>query len=153
MTKDPETYSIAEAAELLGLSRKTVRRRIHRGELPAELVDGPYGQQYIIPAEAINTAQQIIDVVKVERTTDPRTLALAIVQALETRDRDLQDEVVQLRQQVTELTETLESYQQREEERDRWLVEELRRALDDRQEQGRAKRRWWRWPWEKEKDG
>jgi len=153
MTKGPETYSIAEAAELLGLSRKTVRRRIHKGELPAAKEDGPYGPEYRIPAEAINTAQQIIDVVKVERTTDPRTLALAIVQALETRDQDLQDEVAQLRQQVTELTETLESYRDREAERDRWLVEELRKALDEQKQQDKPKRRRWRWPWEKEKDG
>jgi len=125
--KDAESYSIAEAAKLLGLSRKTVRRRIHNGELPAKLEDGPYGPEYRIPAEAINTAQEIIDVVRVERPTDPWTLAMVIVQALEERDRGLQEEIVQLRQEVTELTQALESY--------RKVVE--------------APRRRWKWPWEK----
>lgn len=131
MTKGP-TYSIAEAAELLGLSRKTVRRRIHRGELPAAMEEGPYGPEYRIPAEAINTAQQIIDVVKVERT-DPRTLALAIVQALDERDQGLQEEIAQLRRQVEELTEALE-------DRDQQLVEQLRGVLDEKQ---KSKSSWW----------
>lgn len=146
MTKGPETYSIAEAAELLGVSKRTIRRRIHRGELPAKLEEGPYGPEYRIPSEAINTAQQIIDVVKVERSTDPMTLALVISQVLDARDRGLQEEIVQLRHQVEALTRALESYQQREEERDRWLVAELRRALEEPKGQGgqtKGKQRWW----------
>ena len=127
-------YTIAEAAAMLDVSTKTIRRRIHKGEIPAELVDGPYGQQYMIPADAIDTAQEIIDVVKVNRPTDATTLALVITQAMDERDKGLQDEITQLRQQVEELTKTLQ-------ERDRQLVEQLREALD---EQRTAKRPWWR---------
>ena len=122
-------YTIAEAAEVLDVSTKTVRRRIHKGEIPAELVDGPYGQQYMIPADAIDT----IDVVKVNRPTDATTLALVITQAMDERDKGLQDEITQLRQQVEELTKTLQ-------ERDRQLVEQLREALE---EQRTAKKPWW----------
>ena len=123
-------YTIAEAAEVLNLSTKTIRRRIHKGELPATLEDGPYGDQYIIPAVAIDTAQEIVDVVKVNRPTDATTLALVITQAMDERDKGLQDEITQLRQQVEELTKTLQ-------ERDRQLVEQLREALE-------AKRPWWK---------
>lgn len=126
-------YTIAEAAAMLDVSTKTIRRRIHKGEIPAELVDGPYGQQYMIPADAIDTAQEIIDVVKVERPTDPMTLALTISKTLDERDKGLQEEMAQLRQQVEELTKTLQ-------ERDRQLVEQLREALE---EQRTAKKPWW----------
>ena len=127
-------YTIAEAADLLGLSTKTIRRRIKQGEIPATLEPGPYGDQYIIPAAAIDTAQEIIDVVQVHRPTDATTLALVITQAMDERDKGLQDEITQLRQQVEELTKTLQ-------ERDRQLVEQLREALD---EQRTAKRPWWK---------
>jgi excisionase family DNA binding protein len=123
-------YTIAEAAEVLNLSTKTIRRRIHKGEIPATLEPGPYGDQYMIPADAIDTAQEIIDVVKVNRPTDATTLALVITQAMDERDKGLQDEITQLRQQVEELTKTLQ-------ERDRQLVEQLREALE-------AKRPWWK---------
>jgi MerR family copper efflux transcriptional regulator len=124
-------YTISEAADLLGLSTKTIRRRIKQGEIPATLEPGPYGDQYIIPAEAIDTAQQIVDVVRVDRPTDPMTLALVITQALDERDKGLQDEIAQLRQQVETLTRALD-------ERDRQLVEQLQEALlQDRQP-------WWK---------
>lgn len=137
-----KAYSIAEAAELLGVSKKTVRRRIHKGELPAELEEGPYGPEYRIPAESINTAQQIVDVVRVERSIDPMNLAMAIVQALDERDRGLQEEIAQLRQQVAELAQALD-------ERDLKLVNGFCKALDDRKEREKASQRRWRWPWEK----
>ena len=50
--------TIKEAAEMLGVSDKTVRRRIKKGELPAQLVDSPYGEQYMIPADAVEAASQ-----------------------------------------------------------------------------------------------
>ena len=97
-------YTIAEAAEVLNLSTKTIRRRIHKGELPATLEDGPYGDQYIIPAVAIDTAQEIVDVVKVNRPTDATTLALVITQALDERDRQLVMELKQTLDEEREVT-------------------------------------------------
>ncbi len=125
-------YTISEAADLLGLSTKTIRRRIKQGEIPATLEAGPYGDQYIIPAAAIDTAQEIIDVVQVHRPTDATTLALIITQALDERDKGLQDEIAQLRQQVETLTRALD-------ERDRQLVMELQEALDKHPD----RRPWW----------
>ena len=40
--------SIAEAARLLGVSSRTVRRFIKSGKLSAELVPGPFGDEYRI---------------------------------------------------------------------------------------------------------
>ena len=41
--------SIAQAARSLGVSTRTVRRFIKAGKVQAELVDGPFGQEYRIP--------------------------------------------------------------------------------------------------------
>ena len=41
--------TIARAAEVLGVSARTVRRHIKAGKLHAELVDGPFGEEYCIP--------------------------------------------------------------------------------------------------------
>ena len=84
----PEMLSIAEAAHRLGVHEKTLRRWIRSGRITATLAEGPYGPQYQVPATALATAQQVIDVVKVERPTDPMTLALAVAQAVH-REHDL----------------------------------------------------------------
>jgi excisionase family DNA binding protein len=50
------SYTITQAAALLGVHANTLRKRIRAGKLPAALVEGPTGQEYRIPAEAIHTA-------------------------------------------------------------------------------------------------
>ena len=92
-----DTLSVVEAATRLGVIDKSVRPWVKAGRLSAELVSGPYGQQYRIPADALQTAQQALAVVTVERGSDPQALALAIAQALEPRDAALRAEVETLR--------------------------------------------------------
>ncbi len=41
--------TISQAAKVLGVSARTVRRYIKAGKLHAELVDGPFGEEYRIP--------------------------------------------------------------------------------------------------------
>lgn len=43
-----ELVTIREAATLLGVSPQTVRKRVHGGDLDAELVDGKYGAEWRI---------------------------------------------------------------------------------------------------------
>jgi excisionase family DNA binding protein len=43
-----EGLTIAQAAEVLGVSTRTVRRFIKAGKLKAELVAGPFGEEYRI---------------------------------------------------------------------------------------------------------
>ena len=103
-----ETLTVAEAAQQLGVNDKTVRRWVKAGRLSAELIDGPYGKQYRIPADAIGSARQTLAVVTVERGADPHALALAVARALEPRDALLCGEVEQLRQQLAVLRDLLE---------------------------------------------
>ena len=48
------TYSVAEAAELLGISRSTAYECVHRGEIPALR----FGQRLVIPAAALDDMLQ-----------------------------------------------------------------------------------------------
>ena len=59
----------------------------------AEREARPRGEQYRVPGQPVQCAQQVLDVVKVERPVDPRTLALAVAQAIEGRDRVSMEEL------------------------------------------------------------
>jgi len=64
---EERVLSIQEAANALGVSRDTVRRRIKKGEIPAEKISGPYGNMYYIREKDLAYAQHITDVVAVNR--------------------------------------------------------------------------------------
>lgn len=153
MSTGDEGLTIKQAAEQLGISPRTARRWIADGRLQAEKVPGPYGPEWRIPAAAVNTAQQVIDVVKVERPNDPEALALALAQALQERDKKLFEAIFdefnqrfdalqeQLREQAAASEARDEARREWEEERDRRLME----AIRERQEQQQRRRRWWPW--------
>ncbi|MEA2085876.1 MAG: helix-turn-helix domain-containing protein [Chloroflexota bacterium] len=44
-----QDFTISQAAKSLGVSTRTVRRFIKSGKIQAELVPGPFGQEYRIP--------------------------------------------------------------------------------------------------------
>ncbi len=121
-----EQLSINEAAQRLGVSPATVRRRVLKGELTAVKGPGPYGEQYYIPAEEVNTAQNIVDVVQVTRQLSPKELFALLAQANES----LKTEVQELRQEVGELRRILEN-------RDIQLVREIRQLMAEK------RRPWW----------
>ncbi len=100
--------SIAEAAERLGKSTRTVRRWIQQGKLKAELQPGPYGEEYRIPAEVITTAQEVTEVVKIEKPASSQDLALAIAKTIEQRDKGLREELTRISGQVERLADLLE---------------------------------------------
>lgn len=104
--------TVREAAEQLGISEKTVRRRIKNGSLPAELKQGDYGQQYFIRADAIETAQAITDVVEVKRVHDVQALSMAVVQALDERNKTLESELATIREELAATREALQKLQE-----------------------------------------
>jgi excisionase family DNA binding protein len=57
-------FTVAEAAQLLGLSEPTVYRAIHAGEFPAIKVRG----RYVVPARAIDEMETAALAAAVERT-------------------------------------------------------------------------------------
>ena len=117
--------TIKEAARRLGISERTVRRRIKDGSLPAELKQGDYGQQYFIPADVIETAQVITDVVEVKKVHDGQALSMAIVRAMEERDKALEGELIAMREELAATREALE---------------DLKNEISQQQ-----RRPWWKW--------
>jgi len=57
--EDKAWVTIHEAAQALGCAAKTVRQRIKRGEIAADLVDGPRGPEYHIPVSALPTISAV----------------------------------------------------------------------------------------------
>jgi len=96
--------TISQAARSLGVSSRTVRRFIKSGKIDAELVPGPFGQEYRIlelPAELhkpkpidstpIQTPIQVMDII---RELQEKNLALAAqLGAATERIRNLENEV------------------------------------------------------------
>lgn len=131
--------TIKETAESLGLSTKTIRRRIQKGELRAELKDSVYGQQYFIPEGEINTAKQIIDVVKVRNEYDVQELAITLAQYLKERDERLEESIKKLETCVDSLREDnsklREEVLKAQEEHYRELDNKLRMLMDSKKEE------------------
>jgi MerR family copper efflux transcriptional regulator len=99
----PERLTLAQAAQRLGHSEKTLRRWVKSGRLPAALEAGPYGPQYWVSTHAVQAAQQALEVVTVERTPDRELLALAVAQVLEQRDAGLRAELVSIQAKLDTL--------------------------------------------------
>ena len=100
--------TILQAARSLGVSSRTVRRFIKSGKVHAELVPGPFGQEYRIfelppdlhkPIPLDNTSGQItiqtpVQVMDIVRELQERNLALAAqLGAASERIRNLESQV------------------------------------------------------------
>ena len=100
--------TIAQAAKSLGVSTRTVRRFIKSGKIKADLVPGPFGQEYRIPElpsalrrrepvdnttgqTPVQTPVQVMDII---RELQEKNLALAAQLGVATeRVRNLENEV------------------------------------------------------------
>ena len=114
--------TMPDAAQQLGISPRTIRRWIKEGKVRAELRPGPYGQQYYVPATQIHTAQELTDVVRVERQVDRADLARAMDGYLREREGALVAALETLHAVVGQAA-------QRQEERDIALRQEFSEAL------------------------
>ena len=103
-----QKLTIAQAAKSLGVSTRTVRRFIKSGKIDAELIPGPFGQEYRIlklPADLhkrkpvdnvpyptpIQTPVQVMDII---RELQEKNLVLAAQLGVATeRIRNLENEV------------------------------------------------------------
>lgn len=62
-----------------------------------------------IPETAIHTAQQIVEVVPVDRALDPRTLGMVIARVVSQETQGLVETVNALKIQVEQLSQTIDS--------------------------------------------
>lgn len=120
--EETDWLTLPDAAQQLGISPRTIRRWIKEGKVRAELRPGPYGQQYYVPATQIHTAQELTDVVRVDRQVDLADLARAMDGYLSERESALVTALEALHAVVSQAA-------QRQEERDIALRQEFSAAL------------------------
>lgn len=75
--------TIKEAAEALGVSVDTVRRRIRDNKVKAWKIEGTYGPQWVIDSDSLAEYQQVVDVVPVKYNMNPDTLVNSIRQTVQ----------------------------------------------------------------------
>jgi excisionase family DNA binding protein len=98
-----EYISIKEAAQRLGVDPMTIRRRIKKGELTAELQPGAYGNQYMIPEDEIRKQpKEVTDVIKVTRQITVQEIACVFDTIIEKHTAPLKEEIRQLREELAE---------------------------------------------------
>lgn len=66
-----ETYTLREAARLLGVSLPTLRRRVVRGEIPAVMTPGPFGERWEISRDLVFNLLETGEVGQVKRVKSP----------------------------------------------------------------------------------
>ena len=130
-----EFLSIEQVAEQLGISTATVRRRIKKGEVEAVKRPGPYGDQYYIPSKEVTTAQEITDVVLVDRKFNAQELAGFISLAIRRENEELHQEIKELRQ---ELVNFKQEQEEKAQDRDNRIVAQIRDLMEKKQ-----KTPWW----------
>jgi len=91
----------------------------------------------MIPVSEIQSAQQILDTVKVERPIPLDKLSEAFQEALERRDQVIFNRLSAIEQALEEQANREKAMQESLEERDRQLMEGLRKLQE-------KKRPWWR---------
>jgi excisionase family DNA binding protein len=146
-----EWLTLSQAAEQLGISARTCRRWIREGKLQAELAQGPYGPQYTIAADQINTVQQIKDVVTVHREADLPSVVRIIAETMDSRLVGMTECIDTLRAEVTEAvkSQTEDTSSQLEEVTKQ--IDELMNLLQQMQQnqlaiveqQDGSRRHWW----------
>ncbi len=94
-----EGLTISQAAEAMGVSPKTIRRRIKKGEIASRLVAGKFGEEYRITGlPSPDIKEQTLDTTPTLNTTLAldTALALPIIRELQQTTRELHETNLQL---------------------------------------------------------
>lgn len=116
--------SIEQAAQILGVSKDTVRRRIKSGEYQAEKKVGVYGEEWKLPAFQFDKAIEIKEVVPMTRQVTVVELEQAMQrlmqnaankamsQAMQEQTKKIKDELqetkTELKEELREAKETID---------------------------------------------
>lgn len=92
--------SLADAADELEVSPRTIRRWVHAGKLPAELRSGSHGPQYYLPGEAVRLLQADRQVEQPVRRVDVERVVEVVASYLDVRDQAFRAEQNELREEL-----------------------------------------------------
>ena len=84
--------TVDEAATKLNVNPETIRRRIRKGRLKANLTKGPYGDQYMIPARELTTQEAQVVTTPQLHPAVLEQLTQAITQAVDPLKEELKQQ-------------------------------------------------------------
>jgi hypothetical protein len=154
-----KVYTINEAAELIGESAVTVRRKIKKGEYKAELLDGDRGPTYFIKQDEINRILEgkrtvIIEVPVVQEPSETAQIDFflnRLTEHITEAQKPLLEEIRALKAHIEKTEEQMaaaaEKERRKENERDQHLMKLIREVQEMRMEQAQS---WWQ-KWRKKK--
>lgn len=106
-----EWLSLEQASRHLGVSVRTLRRWIHSGKLSAELRPGPYGKQYLVPLQGLDSVEIVRDVERAERQEEREAIPKVVESYLERRESALASTMESLAAELRETVSRLEAQQ------------------------------------------
>lgn len=124
--------TIEQVAEILEVSKDTVRRRIKSGEIEAEKRVGNFGLQWMVNADKFNKAMQSVEVVPVTRAVSvaeleqsmQRVIASAVTQAVKAETIAIREEMVEIKEELATTRNSLEGHYKIVDERLRQIIDE-----------------------------
>lgn len=114
--------SISQAAQLLGVSKDTIRRKIKAKEVEAEKIDGPYGKQWAIEEDSLAKSTEIVDVVPIQKnltTGEVEKLFRKVLEEQTEEIKKLRGEISELRKEISE-SKQLSTSDPKEEKEGKW---------------------------------
>ena len=141
MNKD-NMLTIDQVAQLMKVSKDTIRRRVREGEYVAEKHVGPYGEQWYLPESQFDQARIIQEVVPMTRSVAvselQATLQLAlsevVTQAVQQETATIREETGKLMEEIKSLKEQLATAQSNTAEHYRLVDERLRQLMETKKE-------------------
>lgn len=149
----PKFLTIPEAAERLGVSDATVRRRIKDGSLKAAKMPGPFGEQFFIDPQEINVAIEMVNVVPVKHEFGVQELEQLITQVVSHAmakpleeintnivaaiEGALSEQNNALKKEIATLHESIKSIEKRQEEREAAHFDLVDKRLNELKEESK----------------
>lgn len=129
MTDD--LLTIEQAAQLLKVSKDTIRRRIKANEVQAEKHPGPYGDQWLLPSFQFEQAAMIQDVIPMTRQVSvaelqqamQRGIADAVAHAMKAETAELKEKLSILEEKLDATNNILDGHYRLVDERLRQVME------------------------------
>ena len=109
MTESSNLLTVKQAAEALGVSEQTIKRRIKAGEIRAIKTPLPGKDRYmlLIDRGELEQPTQVVDVVQLQKPLPVAELHKAIVEAITSENAAMRTELQEVRQQLSESRQEL----------------------------------------------
>lgn len=137
--------TVEEAAKQLNVNPETIRRRIRKGEIKAQLIFGPHGDQYQIPVNELTVQEaQIIPISQLSPNVVNQLTGI-MQQVIEAQTEPLRQEIMEAKAETAAVKEKMEKLNDGQKKMERLLLErdeKLMAVIRGIQEQ--KKKPWWK---------